>query len=93
MDFSDAMISGIPLALVVLGAVEFVKAMGLKGRVLLIASLVIGTVLGVLYRMSVAMPVDFAGWLGAAVYGVALGLTASGVYEAMRSAAGNRIKG
>jgi hypothetical protein len=93
MDFSDAMIAGIPLALLVLGAVEFVKAMGLKGRVLLIASLVIGTVFGVLYRMSIAMPVTFVDWLGAAVYGVALGLTATGVYEAMRSAAGNRIKG
>ena len=47
----------------------------------------IGLALGMLYQISLGVPVDFAGWFGAAVYGLALGITASGVYSAIRNAA------
>lgn len=42
--------------------------------------------LGVLYQVSIAVPAGFAGWFGAAVFGLALGLVASKVYDAIRSA-------
>jgi len=86
MDFSDALVNGIPLILVVIGLVEWVKSLGVSGNALRIASLIIGAVLGVLYQVSVQVPGDFAGWFGAVVYGIALGLVASGVYDAARSA-------
>ena len=77
----DAMINGIPLMVIVLGLVEFAKQLGLTGKASLILSMVLGILAGVLYQLSVAIPVDMAGWLGAAVYGLALGLAASGLYD------------
>ena len=83
----DQLVNGIPLALVVMGLVEWIKALGVSGRLLTILSLAIGLVLGIAYQLSIEMPVDFAGWFGAVVFGLALGLTASKVYDAIRSAA------
>lgn len=88
MDFSSALVNGIPLVLVVLGIVEWSKRLGITGKWLLVLSMLVGLVLGVLYQISIAIPADFAGWFGACVYGLGLGLVASGVYDAVRSAAG-----
>lgn len=84
----DAVISGVPLVLVVLGLVEWVKRLGIEGRVLLIVSMAIGLVCGAAYQLSVEMPASLAGWVGVAAYGIAVGLVASGVYDAMKNAAG-----
>ena len=53
-------------------------------------SLFIGLLLGGGYQLSQAIPVDFGGWFAVIMYGLALGLVASGVYDVMRrsSAAG-----
>ncbi|KPL82656.1 hypothetical protein SE15_11195 [Thermanaerothrix daxensis] len=83
---SEAMINGIPLVLVVLGLVEWSKRLGLSGKALQLLSMLVGIVLGVLYQYSVFPLVTFAEWFGAVVYGLALGLIASGVYDAVRSA-------
>ena len=82
MDFGDAIVVGLPLVLIVTGLVEWFKQAGVQGNALRVVSLVIGLVLGVGYQLSLAVPVDFAGWFGAVVYGLALGLVASGVYDA-----------
>lgn len=84
----DVFINGIPLAGVVIALVEWVKAFGVRGNALRAVSLVIGLALGGAYQYSTAAPVDFGGWLGLVVYGLALGLMASGVYDAARSAVG-----
>lgn len=86
MEF-DQVVNGIPLIFVVMGLVELVKSFGVQGRALTACSFVIGLALGVLYQISLAMPIGFAGWFGAAVFGLALGLVASKVYDAVRSAA------
>lgn len=86
MDFSNALVAGIPLVLVVIGLVEWFKKMGLAGVWLNVASLAIGLVAGISYQVSLAVPVDFAGWFGAVVYGLGLGLVASGLYDAVRNA-------
>ncbi len=86
MEF-DQIVNGIPLIFVVMGLVELAKAFGLSGKVLTAASFAIGLALGVLYQISVEVPVGFGGWFGAAVFGLALGLVASKVYDAIRSAA------
>lgn len=82
----DQLINGIPLALVVMGLVEWVKALGVGGRTLTILSLTIGLILGIAYQVSIELPTDFVGWFGAVIFGLALGLMASKVYDAIHSA-------
>jgi hypothetical protein len=83
---SESMINGIPLVLVVLGLVEWSKRLGVEGKQLQILSMLMGMVLGVLYQISQQPLVDFASWFGVVIYGLALGLVASGIYDAARSA-------
>jgi len=80
-NFSSLLIGGIPLIAVIFGLVEFLKVFGLKGRILTLASLLLGVVFGILYKLSLAMPLDFASWLAVIVFGLALGLTTSGIYD------------
>jgi len=77
----DAMVQGIPLVFVVFGLVEFAKKMGLAGKAATVGSLVIGTAIGIGYQLTLGVPAVYAGWFSAGFYGVALGLTASGVYD------------
>lgn len=80
--FVDASVAGIPLIAVVMGLVTWVsQAFGLQGRWLLVVSMLIGLVLGGAFQVSQALPVDFAGWFAVVIYGLALGLIASGVYD------------
>jgi hypothetical protein len=81
MDFSQYLVAGVPLIFVVLGLVEFVKGFGITGNAVKVVSLAIGLLLGVGYQLSVAMPVGFAGWFAVIVFGLALGLVASGIYD------------
>jgi len=78
----DAIVAGLPLVLVVIGLVEWFKQLGVQGNVLRYVSMAIGLVIGIAYQISLGLPADFAGWFGAAVYGLALGLVASGIYDA-----------
>jgi len=86
MDFSQYLVAGVPLVLVVVGLVEWVKSLGLQGVAVKFVSMAIGLVLGIGYQISVAVPVGFAGWFGASVFGLALGLLASGIYDAVKNA-------
>ena len=88
----NEVINGIPLIFVVMGLVELTKTFGASGKPLTGISLGIGLVLGVLYQVSLGVPSDFAGWFGAVIYGLALGITASGVYNAVRNAANPAAK-
>jgi len=85
MEF-DQIVNGIPLIFVVMGLVELAKAFGVSGKALTATSFVIGLALGLLYQVSIALPDGFSGWFGAAVFGLALGLVACKVYDAMKSA-------
>ena len=80
-DFTTLLIDGIPLVLVVFGLVEFMKKMGMAGNALTIASLLLGMALGIAYRLTLIIPLDFAGWFSAIIFGLALGLVASGLYN------------
>ncbi len=82
LDFSTLLVGGIPLVVVVFGLVEFVKSFGLKGQWLTVTSLFLGLALGVCYQVAkTGLPVDFAGWFAVAIFGLALGLVASGFYK------------
>ncbi len=86
MDFSNALVAGIPLVFVVIGLVEWSKRLGVSGKRLLVLSMLVGVALGVLYQYSQQPLEGFSAWFSAAVYGLALGLVASGIYDAARSA-------
>lgn len=85
MEF-DQIVNGVPLVLVVMGLVELSKSLGVQGKSLTAVSFAVGLVTGVLYQVSIAVPTGFEGWFGAAVFGLGLGLTASKVYDSIRSA-------
>lgn len=82
----DQIVNGTPLILVVLGLVELAKSFGAEGKILSLISFGIGLILGVLYQVSLGMPQGFAGWFGSVIFGLALGLVACKVYDAIRSA-------
>jgi len=89
--FFSVSIGGIPLIVIVMGLVTLCRKFKLSGRWLLIASLAIGFVLGMGYQISTLMPQDFAGWFAAAIYSLALGLVASGIYETGKQITGVEI--
>ena len=83
----DAFVNGLPLVAVVMALVEWIKGFGLEGKALRGVSMLVGLAVGLAYQVSIAVPVGFAGWFGAAFYGVALGLVASGLYDVGKSIA------
>ena len=81
-DISTLLVGGLPLSAVVFGLVEFIKSFGLRGRWLTIASMLLGLAFGVSYQIANAgLPAGFAGWFSVAVFGIMLGLVASGFYK------------
>ena len=67
---------------VVLGLVAWIKSWGVAGNWLNLASMLVGLVLGAGYQISsVGLPGDFAGWFAVIVFGLGLGVVASGVYK------------
>ena len=80
-EFFNVSVKGIPLFIVVILVVEFLKSYGVSGRALLVSCLITGLVLGGGYQLSQNWPTDFAGWFGAIFYGLALGLVANKSYD------------
>jgi hypothetical protein len=66
-----------------MGLVAWVKKLGLAGNILIVVSMAIGLVFGLGYQaMAGGFPDNFAGWFAYVVYGIGLGIVASGVYDA-----------
>lgn len=62
--------------------VTYYGQLGLTGRKQLISSLLTGLILGVLYQIAaLGLPTAYSYWFVYVLYGLVLGLTASGVYE------------
>ncbi len=85
MEFNQ-FVNGVPLVFVVFGLVALLKNLGVRGKVLLVCSLLLGIAFGVAYQYSLGPIVGFGGWFGAVMFGLALGITASGVYEGIKNA-------
>jgi len=82
LDYSQLLVGVVPLVAVIFGLVEFSKSLGLKGNALTIFSLVLGLAFGMAYKIAeTGVPVGFASWFAAVVFGLALGLVASGFYD------------
>lgn len=76
----DIIINGVSFIAIVFGVVEFTKKLGAKGNLLTALSMVIGVVLGTCQQIATMYP-DFGVWFGVVVYGLAVGLAASGIYD------------
>jgi hypothetical protein len=82
IDFTTLLVDGVPLIVVIFGLVEFSKQFGLKGTWLSVLSMLLGLVFGVCYKFAASgVPIGFASWFAVVVFGLALGLTASGFYD------------
>lgn len=80
--FKDAVVMGVPLVVFVLAFVQWLKSkMELAGKVVEITSVLVGLLFGLGYQFSLGMQPTFAWWFGSVVYGLALGLFASGGYD------------
>jgi hypothetical protein len=70
----------------VIALVEWIKKFGAEGAVLNAISMAVGALIGVAYWYAQSPLASFADWFGAVIYGLALGLVASGIYDATKSA-------
>ena len=77
----DILVNGVNLLLVIMGLVEFLKRLGVTGKWSILASMIIGLLLGIGYQISAKPPAGFGDWFGAVIFGLGLGLSASGVYD------------
>jgi hypothetical protein len=81
-DLTKLLVGGVPLLIVIFGLVEFAKLLGLAGKGLTVLSLLLGLAFGVAYKIATqGMPAGFAGWFVVVVFGLALGLITSGLYD------------
>lgn len=84
--YVDAAVQGVPLLFVVFGLVAWVKSFGVQGNWLRVASMLIGLFIGCGYLFAtLGFPVDFAGWFTNLIYGLGLGVVASGVYDGLKA--------
>lgn len=72
--------SGINFLIIVFGLVEFAKKFGLEGKVLTGLSMAIGVVMGMFYQLAQRNQL-VAEWFEMVVFGLAVGLAASGIYD------------
>jgi hypothetical protein len=87
-DIMNTAVSGFPLYLVVMGLVEILKkAKWFSGNALIAASVVMGTIVGGLYYGVQNVPLEYniTFWVSLVVYGVTVGLVASGLYDTAKS--------
>ena len=80
--YFSATVAGIPLLFVVLGLVQWFKAYVEDDEIIRGISMGIGLILGAGYMIaSLGLPADFAGWFAVVVFGLGLGVVASGIYD------------
>ena len=76
-------VAGVPLVVVVIGLVEWIKTFGVSGRPLQLVSMAVGLVIGFAYQLSLNPgPYDYPFFFYVAIYGLILGLVASGIFDA-----------
>lgn len=86
LNLQDILVAGVPLLLVVIGLVEWVKKVNVPSNALPFVSMGIGLVLGSGYQIAEnGVPADFAGWFAVIIFGLAIGLVASGLFDAAKN--------
>jgi len=86
LNLQEILVAGVPLLLVVIGLVEWVKKINVPSNALPFVSMGIGLILGSGYQVAEnGVPLDFAGWFAVIVFGLAIGLVASGLFDAAKN--------
>ncbi len=85
-------IAGVAILPLILGLVEFLKKFGVDGEWSALAAVVMGSILGgVYYAMEQGLiPEMVAPYIGVAVFGLAFGLSAAGLYDLGKRYFGNK---
>ena len=75
-------IGGVFMLPLLFGLVEFFKnVFNLDGKVVTVMSACLGTLIGVLFQAYPLIPEPYAQWVGYGLFGLAVGLGASGFYK------------
>jgi len=77
-------IAGFSTVLLIAGIVELIKKLGLQGNILVLVSVLIGTIFGVVFRIYDLYPAT-QHWIELLYFGLAFGLGASGLYDLGKS--------
>ncbi len=77
----DLFINNISIIVLIAGLVEFAKKFGLRGNGCILLSMLLGVFFGIAYQLQSGVPATVAGWLETVVFGLALGLTTSGLWD------------
>ncbi len=81
-DTTELLVKGIPLVAVIFGLVEMIKSLGLSGKIVTFISMFLGLLFGISYQIAQAgIPAGFADWFEIVIFGLMLGLVASGFYK------------
>lgn len=91
--FLQDSVLGIPLVGVVLGLVNFASGIGLTGRWKLVFSMITGLVIGFWYHQAQKPAQTSFEWFSYVFYGLALGLTASGLWDAAKAVVRKAVNG
>jgi hypothetical protein len=89
LDLTSALVAGIPLMLVVIGVVQYVKEkIGWNGKGAEVFAILFGTLVGFGYHVYAA---EVVAWnynfiFEGVIYGLAVGLVATGIYKAYHEA-------
>ncbi len=75
--------NGINFLVIVFGLVEFAKKFGIEGRTLTALSMVLGVAIGIFYQLAQKYPA-VGEWFQVVMFGLAVGLAASGIYDFMK---------
>jgi hypothetical protein len=82
MNIDTLLVGSVPIMVVIFGLVEFSKSLGVSGKWLTGLSLFTGLLFGLGYHIYAAgVPLGFSAWFEAVIFGLALGLVASGFYD------------
>ena len=75
-----------PLLLIVFGLVDYLGKLGVKGKAQLISSLLSGLILGGIVMYFTTYPNTAMAWFSVVLFGLLIGLGASGCYEGLKKA-------
>ena len=82
----DLLFNGISLMALVLGLVEFSKKFGVAGNWLAAEAGILGIGFATAGKIATdGVPQGYAAWFGLAIYGLAAGLSAAGVYDIVKA--------